>query len=463
MPSKYLVIGYLAFLGSTVQAQEIDGTWIGTADARPDSGLAVGVRLAVSHRSDSLRVSLTLPESRQVSLQIPSPYSDSAFASYRDGVLHVEFTPDIGFGFISGLGQRADERIVFQGRLTDAGTLAGTIQITSYRSAIILRRAPAPAFREIDVTFTNANDSLRLGATLLLPNTVQSPAVVVFVTGSDPDERNAWRYEAEALGRTGTAAFLYDKRGIGESAGASHDLASWDDLAGDLEGAVSYLAGRPDLVDTARIGVIGQSQGTWITAKVAAANPRVRFMVSIAGSGMSAAQQETYRTGALMRAAGFADAEIARAVDFQRRKFAVAKSGLGWNALDSIMQQLRADSVRWFPGYGTGAAARSLAVLRLYGIAQFNYDPTRDLERIKVPTLVIVGERDLVFPPAQVVERMEQALARAGNRCVTSRVIPQASHGLLVIQTYRGVPFRRAISEDFLRTLTDWVSTRPCR
>jgi putative transposase len=34
--------------------------------------------------------------------------------------------------------------------------------------------------------------------------------------------------------------------------------------AGDLEGAVSYLAGRPDPVDTARIGVIGQSQGNWI-------------------------------------------------------------------------------------------------------------------------------------------------------------------------------------------------------
>ena len=141
----------------------------------------------------------------------------------------------------------------------------------------------------------------------------------------------------------------------------------------------------------------------------------------------------------------------------------MAKTGLGWNALDSIKQQLRADSVRWFPGYATGAAAQSLAVPRLYGIAQFNYDPTRDLDRIRVPTLVIVGERDLVFPPALVVERMERALARAGNRCVTSRVIPQASHELHRVQTFRGRPFRRAISEEFLRTLTDWVSSRPCR
>jgi pimeloyl-ACP methyl ester carboxylesterase len=36
--------------------------------------------------------------------------------------------------------------------------------------------------------------------------------------------------------------------------------------------------------------------------------------------------------------------------------------------------------------------------------------PRRDLERIKAPTLIIMGERDLAFPPHTVIERMTTAL-----------------------------------------------------
>jgi len=450
--------GFLLLLCATsLRAQGFDGTWAGVADTKPDAGRPVGVRLTIEQRGDSARIAFTLPESRIVGLTIPSPYSDSTYATIRGGELRLEFTPDIGLGNISRLGPASDERIALTARLEGRDQLVGTVRITSYTSPIVLRRVQ-PDDREIRLTFMNPNDSLRLGATLVLP-VVRRPPVVVFVTGSDPDARDAWRYEAGVLAGAGVASLLYDKRGVGESSGASHDLASWDDLAGDLSGAVNWLASRPDLVDTARIGVIGQSQGTWMIAKVAAKDPRVKYMVSIAGSGMSGAEQETYRTSALMRRDGFSDREIERAVDFQRRKFAVARTGLGWEALDSTMQRLRADSVRWFPGYGTGAAARSLAVLRLYGVLQFNYDPTRDLEHIRIPTLVIMGENDVVFPPKRTIELMEHALGRAGNRCLTSRIIPQASHGLLVTQAYQGRPFRRVISEEFLTLLTTWIPT----
>lgn len=450
-----IVVLALVCTPTVAAPQQIDGTWIGVADAQPDAGLPVTLKLEVSTARDSTRIAITLPESRQVRLTIPSPYSDSATASYRAGVLRLEFRPDIGLGFIGRLGPRSEERIVFEGRFEDPDRLAGNLRITSYVSRIVLRRASSAAadHREVPVKFVNETDSLRLGGTLIVPNAPPKPPVVVFVTGSDPDTRDAWRYEATTLIRRGVASLLYDKRGVGESAGASHDLASWDDLAGDLRGAITFLASRPDLVDTARIGVVAQSQGTWIIAKVAANEPRVKFIVSIAGSGISAAAQETYRTSALMRRDGFPESEIAKAVAFQRQKFEVARTGLGWPALDSAMQRLRADSIRWFPGYGTGAAARSLAVLRLYGVLQFNYDPVHDLRRIMAPTFIIMGERDLTFPPATVIERMENALRVGGASCVRSWIIPDASHGLLVEQSYRGRPFRRVISEGFLQVL----------
>lgn len=159
-----------------------------------------------------------------------------------------------------------------------------------------------------------------------------------------------------------------------------------------------------------------------------------------------------------MKADGFSDAEITRARAFQRQKFLVAKTGLGWEALDSTMKKLRADSTRWFPGYGTGAATRTLASLRMYGVLQFNYDPTRDLEKIKAPVLVIMGDRDLVFPPQVVIDRMRAALLAGGNTKFTARLLPGVGHGMGAVQTIGGRPFRRAVSPLFLQMLVRWVS-----
>jgi pimeloyl-ACP methyl ester carboxylesterase len=434
------------------------GEWTGVATRRPDAGLPVTLRVSVRREGDSARVTLTLPESRQIELTVPSPYSDSATATVRSDTLRVELTPDIGLGFIGRLGvPHDDERVVFTSVLR-GDRMLGRLRITTYESPIELRRTPdRTELREPQVTFHSTQDSLRLGGTLVLPRGRGPFPAMVWVTGSDPDTREAWMYEARMLAARGVASLVYDKRGVGESAGASHDLASWDDLAGDVEGALRYLRSRPDLIDSTRLGLAGQSQGTWIIAKVAARDPAVRFVVSISGSGISAAEQETYRTGALMRADGFSEHEVARAQDFQRRKFAVARTGLGWSALDSAMQQLRADSVRWFPGYGTGAAARSLALLRLFGVLQFNYDPTRDLESLRSPVLIVMGEGDLVFPPAIVIDRMRRALERAGNHDVTARIVPGASHGLMTVQQASGHPFRRAISGEFLAILAEWV------
>jgi pimeloyl-ACP methyl ester carboxylesterase len=96
----------------------------------------------------------------------------------------------------------------------------------------------------------------------------------------------------------------------------------------------------------------------------------------------------------------------------------------------------------------------------MYGVLQFNYEPTRDLMRIKAPVLVLMGERDVVFPPNIVVERMRSSLARGGNRDLTARIFPGVSHGLTTRQTVDGRMFRGVISEDFLTTLVDWVTAR---
>src|SRR5207237_569636 len=161
-----------------------------------------------------------------------------------------------------------------------------------------------------------------LGGMLVLPQGRGPFPAVVFVTGSDPDTREAWQVEAQALAARGVASLLYDKRGVGASNGASHDLASFDDLAGDVDGAVYFLRSQRLLIDPRRIGLAGQSQGTWVITKAAARDPRIAFLVFISGGALTPAEQETYRTGALMKREGFIENDIGAAREFQRQKFA---------------------------------------------------------------------------------------------------------------------------------------------
>jgi hypothetical protein len=65
--------------------------------------MPVNVVLKVAEEGGVLRALLTLPESRQHNLELPSPYSDSARVTYENGRLRLVFTPDIGFGFIYNL------------------------------------------------------------------------------------------------------------------------------------------------------------------------------------------------------------------------------------------------------------------------------------------------------------------------------------------------------------------------
>ena len=110
--------------------RHLAGTWSGVAAIRPDSGLPVSLRLKIGFAGDSLRVALSLPESRLVDLTIPSPYSDSSSARAAGDSLHLEFTPDIGLGFISYLGiPRDSARIALDARLR-GDSLIGLVRIT---------------------------------------------------------------------------------------------------------------------------------------------------------------------------------------------------------------------------------------------------------------------------------------------------------------------------------------------
>jgi len=153
-------------------------------------------------------------------------------------------------------------------------------------------RAPAPPYTLEEVRFRSGD--VTLAGTLVLPSSGGPHPAMVLVHGSGNVDRRQWEYRSQAdfLARQGFAAFIYDKRGVGESGGAWWEAdEGFADLAADVLAAVSFVRARPD-IRANRIGLLGGSQAGWVMVRAASTSRDVAFLVLESAPAISPAEQE---------------------------------------------------------------------------------------------------------------------------------------------------------------------------
>jgi fermentation-respiration switch protein FrsA (DUF1100 family) len=113
--------------------------------------------------------------------------------------------------------------------------------------------------------------------------TGERPCAAVIVAGpmTSVKEQVTGVYAA-ALARHGLAALAIDHRHYGESGGQPRQLEHHGHKLEDLLAAVDWLANCPG-IDPARLGAVGVCLGAGYAAAAAAAEPRLRAFVGIAG------------------------------------------------------------------------------------------------------------------------------------------------------------------------------------
>jgi dienelactone hydrolase len=125
----------------------------------------------------------------------------------------------------------------------------------------------------------------KLSGTLVHPKETQAKAAVIFVHGSGKQTR--YLALAERFAQQGIAALVYDKRGVGESAGdfegknpvSERNLSL---LADDAAAAFNVIAQHPKLQNIP-IGMTGLSQAGWIVPLAALRTPAADFLVLWSG------------------------------------------------------------------------------------------------------------------------------------------------------------------------------------
>ena len=301
------------------------------------------------------------------------------------------------------------------------------------------------------VTFRNG--SVTLSGTLVSPSLGEQHSAVVFLHGSGALNRWSFGPFPDFFLSRGFAVLVYDKRGTGTSKG-DLESSTLDDLAADGRAAIRFLKDQKG-INPREIGLCGSSQGGFLAAAVASANPDVAFIVNLYGMYVPAWQQELYRTEAEMRANGFSAAEINEALAFTNEEFSVARTGRGWDDFAKTIQQSK--EKKWWRYVTKGGS--SLKELQHSWNTLYSYDPSRALEKVTCPVLALFGELDTSTPAAQTIANMQRALTTATNTDFTHHSFPKAGHGLLEAGNGTGSEIEKAtrFAPGVFESMTTWL------
>ncbi|HET9342361.1 MAG TPA: alpha/beta fold hydrolase [Candidatus Eremiobacteraceae bacterium] len=240
-----------------------------------------------------------------------------------------------------------------------------------------------------------ASGGATLAGTLTRPLHARLVPGAVLITGLSPHERNngepPWmplRDIADALTRAGFAVLRVDDRGVGESTG---DNKSWTTFkkAADVRTEAHWLASQRG-IDPKRIMLVGYSEGGLIAPMVAADDPSIAAIVTLAGPGVSGMDVARYQTEARVDA----DPTIA-AADRERQ-----------------------------------IEAQLAEPLSPHESSYMSIDPLTYAHRVRCPALIIQGSTDLDVP-VRSAERIAAAMRANGDADVTVRLFPDISHSLL--------------------------------
>lgn len=342
--------------------------------------------------------------------------------------------------------------IVFDGELAK-DMIRGKFHEGEAQGTFTLKRAEKkpPNYRSEEVTFQNGN--VILSGTLLLPLTGGRYPAVVFQHGSGPEGRFATRFLAERFASQGIAALIYDKRGVGKSTG-DWKQSDFVDLADDAIAGIHLLQRRAD-INPKSIGIYGHSQGGSISPLIASRSTDVAFVIAAAAFGTIQYKQDFYRVRNGIQDAGFSDEETESAIAFYSLWLNAVRSGKGWDLVEATLPKVQNE--KWF-GW-VEPPPRDSWVWKWYPPVA-DYDPLPYWQKVRVPVLLVYGQRDRNTDAAVSIQNIDRALTAAGNRDYTIIELPRAAHDL-TISAQPGQSFEwRRDAPGYVDLLIAWTRDR---
>ena len=328
----------------------------------------------------------------------------------------------------------------------------------------MLSRSDAPPGVRAESTFTVEtlavpSDGVLIRGWLYLPKrpaNARYPAIVLTNGGGDGSRtiKSLSDWIAPVLAHCGIAALVHDKRGTGESGGRFVET-TYDDYVTDAGNLAVFLTRHPR-INPKLIGVLGGSEGGRVAVLTASRFPAVTFVVSFAGTVVSAQEDRIYAHMGGFRARGIPDSVIAAVEPLWRRSFAAWASDTPADhaKVNAEIAEARGRFPREvlpFPKAEMEAIPDFAAVLPTW--RSLGRDYLTEMERFRKPWLAIFGELDQVVPTQASVRNVQRLMAQSRNTRYAIAVIPRCGHAPVDVETRRMIRLDNLI----LNWLTDHV------
>lgn len=447
LPRAVVAAALFAPAIASAQVEPVVGDWYGTLKP-PGNALPV-----VFHIKADGATTVDSPAQKAMGL--------GAVATLTDGKIKItlQALPATFEGTLSADGQSLIGRWGQNG-----GGLPLTMTRTAPAAAPAPKRpqTPQPPFpyRAEEVSYVNPVSGLKLAGTLTLPQGSGPYPVALLITGSGPQDRDETIFGhkpflviADALTRRGVAVLRVDDRGVGGSAAGDSGKATSADFATDVEAGVAFLRGRKD-IDPDRIGLIGHSEGGLIAPMVAAKDPRITFLVLMAGTGvpggkvLSTQAHDMALASGAPAAAAMTQAEILDAADQIVR-----------DEPDPARAKARITTLLIAKGAPQKAAEAQAAMLTSPWFRYFiTLDPKASLRQVRCPVLALNGAKDRQVSAEQNLPAIKAALTQSHDVTVTE--LPGLNHLFQTAKTgaiSEYADIEETIAPAALDTIVDWT------
>lgn len=243
-----------------------------------------------------------------------------------------------------------------------------------------------------------------ISGVLSKPETDEKVPVVLLISGSGATDKdgnqpgmqtNSLKMLADKLSENGIASLRFDKRGIGASRAAFKQEADlrFENYVEDVSGWINLLSENKDF---SQIIVAGHSEGSLIGMIASGKNDKVKKYISIAGLAIPADEILKEQLNSLPQ----------------------PTKDLVFPMFDSLKKgQMIAD----VPPSLNSILRPSI---QPYLISWFKYNPQEEIKKLKIPTLILQGDKDI-----QVTVRNADLLKESAANA-EKKIIPQMNHVL---------------------------------
>ena len=452
------------FISITTTAQDITGKWNGVLKVQ---GTQLRLVFNVTKSENTFTSTMDSPDQGANGIPVTKTTFENSKIKFEVANARIEYDGELKDNEIIGTFKQGGQE--FPMNLSRKAIEKETIKRPQEPSK------PYSYYSE-DVTFQNPKANISLAGTLTLPKKEGVFPVVILITGSGPQNRDEellghkpFLVISDYLTKNGIAVLRYDDRGVGQSKG-DFKTATSADFATDVESAITYLKTRKE-INKKQIGLVGHSEGGLIAPMVASKSKDVSFIVLLAGTGIQGDKLLLLQQDLIAKANGASELDIKKSIQANANLFEMVVQSndnqkLKADLTNKINEILKNDNSSEIP---KGMTKDQYIALQVDQITSpwmeyfMKYNPIPALEKVKCAVLAVNGEKDLQVPPKENLSAIKNALAKGGNKNVTTIEFPNLNH--LFQECKTGSPneyasIEQTFSPTALAEITKWIKTQ---